>query len=190
MASPYVSNAGSFLISVVFDLFIYAVMLRLLLQLVRADFYNPISQAIVRLTNPLLRPLRRHVPGYKGIDLPSVLLLLVLEGVKITLIAWVNGASPGLGTILALAPVELLQTAIHVFVAALLIQFVLSWVAPGAYNPVSQITYSLTAPLLRPLRRLIPPLGGLDFTLLVALVALQLAVFLIVHPLRDLALGL
>ncbi|HSR62519.1 MAG TPA: YggT family protein, partial [Gammaproteobacteria bacterium] len=86
-ASSYLSNAGEFLISVIFDLYILAVMLRFLLQWVRADFYNPFSQFLVKVTNPALRPLRRIIPGYAGIDWPSILLMLILQAVELVLIS-------------------------------------------------------------------------------------------------------
>jgi YggT family protein len=189
MNSPLV-NAGSYLVHVVFGLFVFLVLLRFVLQLVRADFHNPISQMAVKLTNPALRPLRRFIPGWGGIDLPSVVLMWVLQFLELRLIAWIHGAQAPLLNLLLLAVVELLELAVWLFMGALIVQVILSWLAPGAYNPVTQIVYSITRPIALPLRRLIPPVAGFDFSLLAALVLLQLSLYLVIDPLRQLAVAI
>ncbi len=186
MGGDYFGNAGTFLISTVFGLYILLVLLRFLFQLVRADFYNPISQAVVKLTNPTLRPLRRVIKGVAGIDVASVVLLLVLKLVELSLVAAIQGIGMGFIGLFVLALAALLQMTLHIFLFAVLIQVILSWVAPHAYNPVSSLLLSLTEPLLRPARRLIPAIGGLDFSPIVVLVVLQLSSMLIIAPLRDL----
>ncbi len=186
MSGDYFGNAGTFLISTVFGLYILLVLLRFLFQLVRADFYNPISQAVVKLTNPVLRPLRRAIKGVAGIDVASVVLLLVLKVAELSLVAALQGIGMGFIGLFVLALAALLQMTLHVFLFAVLIQVILSWVAPHAYNPVSSLLLSLTEPLLRPARRLIPAIGGLDFSPIVVLVVLQLSSMLIIAPLRDL----
>ncbi len=186
MGGDYFGNAGTFLISTVFGLYILLVLLRFLFQLVRADFYNPISQAVVKLTNPALRPLRRVIKGVAGIDVASVVLLLVLKVTELSLVAALQGIGMGFIGLFVLALAALLQMTLHVFLFAVLIQVILSWVAPRAYNPASSLLLSLTEPLLRPARRLIPALGGLDFSPIVVLVVLQLSSMLIIAPLRDL----
>ncbi len=186
MGGDYFGNAGTFLISTVFGLYILLVLLRFLFQLVRADFYNPISQAVVKLTNPALRPLRRVIKGVAGIDVASVVLLLVLKVAELSLVAALQGIGMGFSGLFVLALAALLQMTLHIFLFAVLIQVILSWVAPHAYNPVSSLLLSLTEPLLRPARRLIPAIGGLDFSPIVVLVVLQLSSMLIIAPLRDL----
>ncbi|MGH8594229.1 MAG: YggT family protein [Gammaproteobacteria bacterium] len=186
MGGDYFGNAGTFLISTVFGLYILLVLLRFLFQLVRADFYNPISQAVVKLTNPALRPLRRVIKGVAGIDVASVVLLLVLKVAELSLVAALQGIGMGFIGLFVLALAALLQMTLHIFLFAVLIQVILSWVAPHAYNPVSSLLLSLTEPLLRPARRLIPAIGGLDFSPIVVLVVLQLSSMLIIAPLRDL----
>lgn len=187
----YVNNAGGFLISTLFGLFILAVMLRFLLQLVRADFYNPVSQALVKITNPLLKPLRRLIPGLGGIDLAAVVLLLALKSLEMWLLASLYGAGlPGPLGLVVLALAQLLGLLINVYFFSILIQVILSWVNPGTYNPIAGVLYQLNAPLLNPAQRLIPPLGGLDLSPMVVLIVLKLAEFLLVAPLTDLALRL
>ncbi|MGE0485110.1 MAG: YggT family protein [Gammaproteobacteria bacterium] len=186
MGGGYFSNAGVFLIDAVFGLYIFAVLLRFLFQLVRADFYNPLCQAIVTVTNPPLRPLRRYVPSMAGLDTASILLLLVLQMANTLLVALVLGLGPNPVGLLVVAIAELLGKVAWTFIGAIIIQVVLSWVSPGAYNPVSSVVHSLTEPLLAPARRVLPPLGAIDLSPLVVILGLQLAQILVVAPLRDL----
>mgnify|MGYP006290090121 CR=1 FL=1 len=189
--SPYVTNAGSYLVSVIFGIFILAVMLRFLFQLVRADFYNPVSQAIVKLTTPALKPLRRVIPGLRGMDVPALVLALVLQALELWLILAMSGnATPSPAGILVLGIAELGKLTCWIFIIAVIAQVIISWVAPGAYNPMTQLLYSLTRPVLQPAQRLLPPVGGIDFSPLLTLVALNLALMLVVAPLRDLGAGL
>jgi len=181
----YFSNAGVFLIDVVFGLYIFAVLLRFLFQLVRADFYNPLCQAIVTVTNPPLRQLRRYIPSLGGLDTASIVLLVVLQMLNTLLVALVLGLEPGVAGLLVVALAELLGKTLWTFVGAIIVQVVLSWVAPGTYNPLTSVVHSLTEPLLGPARRAIPPLGPLDLSPLVVLIGLQLAQILLVAPLRD-----
>lgn len=185
MGNSYVGNAGTFLISTLFGLYILLVMLRFLLQLVRADFYNPISQFVVKATDPPLRPLRRHVPGLAGIDLSTLVLMLGLKIVELWLTFKVSGQSAQFAGLLIISVAELLSLALNVFLVSILIQVVLSWVNPGAYNPATKLLYSLNEPLLTPARRLIPPISGLDLSPIVVLIAIQLIKILVVAPIVD-----
>ena len=186
MGGGHIAEAIGFLISTLFGLYLIAVALRFLLQYVRADFYNPISQFVIALTNPPLRPLRRLIPGFRGIDWPCLVLLLVLKMIELGLLGLVYAgrflAPTGL---LVLSIAELLNLVTYIFIVAVLIQIVLSWVNPDVYNPVTVILHRLTDPLLRPARRLVPPVGGLDFSPVMVLVALQLFVILVIRPLSD-----
>ncbi len=190
MTNPYVSDAGTYLVSVVFGLYVLAVMLRFVFQLVHADFYNPISQALVRITNPPLRLLRRWIPGYRGVDIPSLVLMLALKTVELWLTLLLRGFSAAPAGLVVLAVAELAQLALYVFMFAIIAEVILSWVAPGAWNPATQLLYSITRPVLRPARRVLPVLGGLDLSPLLAIVALQLLAMLVVAPIRDLGRAL
>ena len=190
MGSGYFSNAGVFLIDAVFGLYVSAVLLRLLFQIVRADFYNPLCQAIVTVTNPVLRPLRRYIPALFSIDTSSVLLILALQLLNTYLVALMVGIAPKLGGLLVVAIAEIANKTVWIFMGAVIVQIVLSWVAPGGYNPVIGVIKALSEPLLRPARRLLPPLGGLDFSAMVVVIGLNLLLMLAVAPLRDIGYSL
>ena len=185
MGNTYIGNAATFIVEFTFGIYALIVMLRLLFQLLRADFYNPLSQAIVKLTNPPLRVLRRIVPGMFGIDTASVVLILGLKATELWLRYTLGGASTSVGGLVVLTVGEVLGLLANIFLFAIIIQVVISWINPGAHNPVTSLIHSLTEPLLRPLRRLLPPAGGLDFSPMVACAVLILATMLIVAPIRD-----
>jgi len=185
MENQYFAASAIFLIQTVFGLYILAVMLRLMLQWVRADFYNPVSQFIVKITNPPLKILRRVIPGWGGIDLASVLLLIALQMAELFLIYMALGQTAGVSGLFVVAISELLSLVINVFIGAILIQVILSWVAPGSYNPLIGLVHHIAEPLLAPARRIIPPFSGIDLSPLVALVVLQLLKILLVAPIAN-----
>ena len=185
MDNQYVAASTIFLIQTLFGLYILIVMLRLMLQWVRADFYNPVSQFIVKVTNPPLKPLRRIVPGWGGIDLASVLLLLALQMLELFLVNMAVGRASGIGGLFIGSIAELLELLINVFIGAILIQVILSWVAPSSYNPLIGLVHKITEPLLAPARRILPAFSGIDFSPLVALIVLQLLKILLVAPIAN-----
>ena len=165
-------TATVFLIQTVFGFYLLAVMLRFLLQWVRADFYNPLVQFLVRITNPPLLPLRRIVPGYRGLDLASVVLAFVLQGVEVLLVTLLLGQPVGIGGLLLLTVMELLKLLINIYLWGIIIQVVLSWINPDPRHPAARVLAQLTAPLLRPARRLLPPISGVDLSPILVVVAL------------------
>ncbi len=165
-------TATLFLIQTVFGFYILAVMLRFLLQCVRADFYNPLVQFLVRITNPPLLPLRRIVPGYRGLDLASVVLAFALQAIEVVLIALLLGQSASVGGLLLLTVAELLKLLINIYLWGVVIQAVLSWFNPDPRHPAARVLAQLTAPVLRPARRLLPPISGVDLSPLLVVVAL------------------
>lgn len=179
MQGSYFANPLEFLISTLFSLYILAIMLRFLLGAVRADFYNPASQFLVRITNPLLVPLRKIIPSVGKFDTAAVLLMIVLQIVSLVLILALRGGGIPVGAVLLTSFVELVILMINVFFFAIIIQVILSWVNPGSYNPVSALLYSLTSPILQPMQRLIPPISGIDLSPLFALIGLQFLKMLI-----------
>jgi YggT family protein len=187
--SGFLSDAATLLVQVVFELYIFAVLLRFLLQIVRADFYNPISQFVVALTNPPLKPLRRVIPGLFGLDLASLVLLVALKCAELWLILLIGGYSMQPAGIAFSAVVELVRLTLNIFLFAIIIRVLLSWVSPYgiSHNPAGGLLVSLTEPLMRPARRLIPPIGGLDLSPIVVLLALQLAQLALSHLLRGIA---
>ncbi|MGI9332765.1 MAG: YggT family protein [Gammaproteobacteria bacterium] len=180
-------NATTFLVEAIFGLYLLIIMLRLLLQWSRASFYNPVSQFIVKATQPVLKPLRRYIPGFGGIDLAAVLLLVVVQLVELFVITRIIDVPVGFAALLVLTVARLIELLINIFFFAILIRVILSFLNPGAHNPIAELVDSLTEPLLGPARRLIPPMGGFDLSPIPVMLALQLAKILIVAPINDLA---
>ncbi|MDE1515959.1 MULTISPECIES: YggT family protein [Vibrio] len=173
-------NSMSFLINTLFDLYIMVVILRIWLQAARADFYNPFSQFIVKVTQPVVGPLRRMIPSLGSIDLATVLfayLLCVLKYVALVLIAS-SGAVSFSADFLYLGLLSLIKAAGGLLFWVLLIRAILSWVSQGR-SPIEYVFHQLTEPMLAPIRRILPAMGGFDFSVLVLFIALQFANFLI-----------
>jgi len=187
MGGSYVGNAATFLIETLFGLYILIVMLRFLLQWARADFYNPVSQFIVKATQAPLAPLRRIIPGIPGLDLAAALFMFVLKFVELWLVTGLLGIEPQVGALAILAVAELLGLLLKVFIFSILIQVIISWVNPGMYNPVMGLLHSLNEPLLAPARRIIPPVSGLDLSPIAVIIAIQLVSMLVVAPIHDFA---
>lgn len=179
MSANYYTNPLEFLITTLFSLYILAVMLRFLLGAVRADFYNPISQFLVRITNPLLVPLRRIIPGIGKYDTASLVLLLVLQLAMLVLIVLLRGGDIPIVSLLAVAVLEIILLMINVFIFAIFVQVILSWLSPATHNPVIGLLHSLTSPVLRPIQRLLPPVSGMDLSPLFALISLQVLKMLV-----------
>jgi YggT family protein len=165
-------TATIFLVQTIFGFYVLAVMLRFLLQWVRADFYNPLVQFLVRITNPPLLPLRRIVPGYRGLDLAAVVLAFALQLVEVLLVALLLGQPLGVGSLLLLTVMELLKLLINIYLWGIIIQVVLSWINPDPRHPAARVLAQLTAPLLRPAQRLLPPISGVDLSPMLVVVAL------------------
>ncbi len=187
MGTSYMTNPMIFLIDTIISLYILAVILRFLLQWAHADFYNPISQFLVKVTHPPLKFFRRFVPSVGKIDTSSIVLALALQMIADFSILMLKGVLVSIPALFILSFTQLIGLVINVFVFAVFGRAILSWFDPGNYNPAASILYSLTEPLLNMCRRIIPNLGGLDLSPLVALVALQLSKMMILPPLNELA---
>jgi YggT family protein len=184
MDSSYLTNPAVFLIQTLFGLYILIVMLRLLLQLTRADFYNPVSQFIVKATHPLLRPLRRFIPPLGPVDTSSLLLAWALKSLEIFILLLILGVplSPLIALLWAFP--ALIELCLNIFLFAILIQALLSWINPDPYNPVMGLLHNLTRPVLEPFRRLIPDMGGIDLSPMAAIIAIYLLKMLLLPPLK------
>lgn len=187
MGANYVTDPVVFLIDTVFSLYILAVLLRFLLQWTQADFYNPISQFLVKITHAPLRLMRRFIPALGRIDTSSLLLALLLQIAANLAILAVKGIGIGFVALAVLSFTDLLKMVLDIFVYAIFAGAILSWFAPGSYGGASSLLYSLTEPLLSVCRRVVPDLGGIDLSPLVALVLLQLAKMMLLPPLHELA---
>ncbi|AAU92219.1 MULTISPECIES: YggT family protein [Methylococcus] len=184
----YLVNPAVFLVETLFGLYIFAVLLRFLLQWTGADYYNPISQFLVKVTHPPLRLLRRFIPAMGRIDTASLVLMLVLQTVASYLVFLLQGAAAVSVAALAVWSVhDLLDLVFNIFFFCIIARALLSWFGRMPYHPAASLLTSLTEPLLRLSRRLLPPAGGLDFSPLLPLIGIQLARMLILPPLQHLA---
>ncbi|MCF7971108.1 MAG: YggT family protein [Methylococcaceae bacterium] len=186
MGANYLSDPIIFLLDTVFSFYILAVLIRFLLQWVGGDFYNPISQFLVKITHPILRVLRRYIPAIAKVDTSSIVLLLVLQMISDSIVLTLKGLSFSFAALALLSFSQLISLLINVFVFAIFARAILSWLNPGAFNAASNLLYSLTEPLLVTCRRIVPDLGGIDLSPLIVLVGLQLAKMLIIPPLQQL----
>ncbi|MBF0217946.1 MAG: YggT family protein [Gammaproteobacteria bacterium] len=176
-----------FLIVTLFDLYIMLVMLRFLLQWVRADFYNPMSQFIVKLTSPALLPLRRYIPGWFGVDMAALVLALALQFIALLLMHLMGGGTFSPVALLLLSIVEIVALLFNIFMVTIIVQSLMSWVNPMAdHHPLTALLATLNAPLLRPARRYIPAISGIDLSPLAVLLALQMLKMALIPPLRYL----
>ena len=162
-----------FIINSIGDLFLVAILLRFLLQLTRADFYNPISQAIIKITAPLLNPLRRMIPGFFNVDIASLVLALIVAVILHYALLYVGGEGVSAGRTVPFISVffmvihYLLLLLLNIYFYSLIIMAIASWIAPRSSNPALILIYQLMDPVLRQVRRFVPSVGGLDFSLMV-----------------------
>lgn len=173
-------NVGVFLVETLFSLYIGAVLIRMLLAMARADFYNPLSQFLVKITNPLLVPLRRLLPAMGKVDTAAVVLAVSLKIVQLLLlVALTNNNQVGPVELVIFAVLELLGTVIWIYIFALLIQAVMSWVGASYGNPLAGLLHSLTEPLLRPIRRFVPVVGMVDLSPMAAMLLLYIVLIVL-----------
>ncbi len=187
MDSSYMTNPLIFIIDSILSLYILAVLLRFLLQWTNADFYNPISQFLVKITHPPLKLLRRFIPAIGKIDTSSLVLALLLQMTADFSILAIKGLIVSLPALLLVSFTQLISLFFNVFIFAIFARAILSWIDPSSYNSASSVLYSLTEPLLNLCRRLIPDLGGIDLSPLATLLLLQVAKMMVIPPLQQLS---
>jgi YggT family protein len=186
----YLQNAGTFLINTIFGFLIGIFLVRTMLIAVGASFYDPICRFVYAITNPVITPLRSFVPRWRRIELSSVLIAWLLALIQLFLMASLLGLHLGFGGLLLRAVIDTLDWAVLIQLVAIFVRCILSFVAAGQYNSNMQLLMQFTQPVVRPFQRLLPPLGGLDFSCWFASIALILVRMLIIAPLGDLALRL
>lgn len=168
-----------FIIQTIVELYLYVLLLRFWLPFLRADFRNPVAQGILRLTSPIVVPVRRIVPPIGRIDTATVIVAFAIQCLLLYVILMISGVTPAFTPIAITTIIKLAMLTLNIFKFAILIFVILSWVAPGTYNPVTAFVSMVVQPVLRPFRGLIPPIGMLDLSALVALIALHaLGIFL------------
>lgn len=186
MSWDYLAEPAIFLLDTLFSLYIFALILRFLFQWVDADFYNPISQFLIKITHPPLRFMRRFVPAIGRVDTASLVLMISLQMLSGYLIFLLKGASTTVPALLVWSLAQLLDVLFNLYFFAIIIRAVLSWVGSGVYNPATSLLYSLTEPLLRASRRLLPPISGIDLSPSIPLVGIPLLKMLVMPPLQHL----
>ena len=162
------------LLRMIFDLVIIFLLMRFSLQLARADFYNPVSQAIVRVTNPVLVPLRRVIPSIKGQDSAALTLAYAVALVFLLVAYTVTGGIPNPLVLFLLAPLHLLEIILDMLFWGIIIHAIISWFPSAQQAPAARILDQLMTPLLTPIRRMIPELGGIDLSPLALLLLVQI----------------
>ena len=181
---PNSANALFFLVSTLFELYMGLLLLRVILQKVRADFYNPLSQFIWKATNPPVLPLRNVIPRWNNLDTAALLVLFVLTVVYILVLGWLFGVAVPAWSLPLQALLKCVSLTTQVYFFSLFIHAILSWLGPGVNNPSANILWSMNEPLLRPVRRYIPTVSGFDLSPLAVMLALQvLNKLLPLHPL-------
>ena len=166
------NNAMQFLVTTLIELYSIVVILRLWMQAVRADYYNPLSQFVVKATEPLLGPLRKVIPSKGRIDLACLILAIALGMLKIGALVWLNDIPVNPLVIVVQGLLSTVSAFLTTLFWILIIRALLSWFSQG-YNPMEAMLYQLTEPFLAPVRRIIPPLGGLDLSVLIVIIAIQ-----------------
>ncbi len=183
------TQAALFLVQTAFGLYAAVVLLRLLFQAMDVDFRNPLSQFVYKATQPLVAPLRRVLPWRARIEPALVVVLLLVHLIEVYVLSAIRGYVPGLAGAVLMATAQALALLALTLSAVLIVRAIASWVVAsgGGYNPMLRLLDELTEPLLAPLRRVIPPTGGFDWSVLIALVLIQLANILLVQPFIVLA---
>lgn len=182
-----VVNAIVFIVGTLAQLYLFVLLLRLWLPWLGADFRNPIAQAILKLTSPVVIPLRRIVPPIGKLDTATVLVAFILQYLTIVVLLMIMGRSATFVAIALTTLVNLVLLSLRLFTFAIIIRVILSWISPAGYNPALAFIHTLTDRILRPFQRIIPPLGGLDLSPLFAIIALM-ALTIVVAGLKPLGI--
>ncbi|RJG12474.1 YggT family protein [Pseudomonas cavernicola] len=178
------NTAAVYLLQTIGSLYLLIVLLRFILQLVRADFYNPLCQFIVRATQPLLKPLRKIIPGFGGLDIASLVLAILLQLLLMTLTLLLTyGVMGNPLQLLIWSVIGITALFMKVFFFAMIISVILSWVAQGSHNPGVLLVNQICEPMLMPIRRFLPSMGGLDISPIFAFIGIKLIDMLVIQNL-------
>ena len=180
-----IGDVGVLIISTLGSLYLLAILLRFLLQIARANFYNPFVQAIVQITDTPVRSLRRVIPGMWGIDFSTLIYAVLVHGIFICLLALFSGYSIGvsaIGSIVTWAVIGTLSFILKIYFWAILVSIIASFIAPYSAHPALSLTRELTEPVMAPFRKLLPAMGGLDFSPIFVFLSIQVIEILLIHP--------
>ena len=182
------NTAAIYILQTIGSLYLLIILLRFVLQLVRADFYNPLSQFAVRATQPLLKPLRRIIPSVFGLDMSSLVLAIIVQMILMALtLLLAYGTTGDPLHLLIWAIIGVTALFLKIFFFALIVSVILSWVAPASHNPGAELVNQITEPMLAPLRRILPNLGGLDISPILAFMVLKLLDMLVINNLAAMS---
>ena len=170
------TQAIYFLVKTLAQLYLLLLLLRFWLPWLRADFRNPVAQGILRFTSPLVVPLRRFLPAIGRLDTATILVAFIIQFVAVLVLLAIMRRAVPTPVVAVVSLIELAILSLNLFFFATLIRIILSWVAPGNYNPITALLTTLSEPVLRPFRRIIPSVGGLDISPIFAILLLQAAV--------------
>jgi len=177
------SNALVFLIQIILDAYLFMLLVRLVMQKQRASFHNPVSQFIIKVTNPILKPLQKIIPGVGGYDLAIVFLLILFQALEVFLLFYIGG-----GAIIPLKALglltlgQLLTKIFNFYFFAIIIQAVVSWVPSLQASPAAAIVHMISEPIMRPVRNVIPLIGGVDISPVFVLIGLRLLSTVLINP--------
>lgn len=177
--SGSVVNAFAFLIETLLNLYLAVLLMRVLLEAVGADYYNPVCQVLLKITQPLVGPLSKLIPAIGNINIAAIVLLFVLQTVGVLLMAAISGLAIGPFEALWIAALSLVRLLLMLYLVLIIVEVILSWVGGGMRHPIIPLIYQLTRPVLAPIRRVVPPLAGIDLSPLVAIIGIQFLMILI-----------
>lgn len=184
----YFGNAGSYLIETIIGFYLFLVLARFWMQWTRSDFRNPIGQFIITITNPFILPLRKVLPSIGLADTASIVLAFIVAFLKTWLLIQLSPVKPGLEQIAIFAVSQVIRYSIYLFIFAVFVRIIMSWFNPyGEYNPLMAPLNSLSEPLMAPARRILPAIGGLDFSAILVIIFLNLSLILIADPIQGLS---
>jgi len=180
MPSEYLSTPLIFLIEILFGLYIGILALRIIMQWANWEYSNPLVQFIIRVTQLPVKFLRKFIPPLGRWDSATILLIVMLTVVKLLLIGFLQSIPLNFVIVFRWMLADIFSLFITLFTASIIIQVVLGWVTPhNGYNPITPLINRMNAPLLNPIKRLLPPMGGLDLSPLVAIIGLQILAMLV-----------
>ena len=185
------SQAASLVIKIIVELYVFVLMLRFVLQKIGASWYNPFCQFVIKVTEPVIKPLKRFIPGFKGFDLSIIALALILQMILLWVLIWLGYHTlPGIVGTVVIALGQLGKKLVNIFFYAVIINAIISWFPTLRANPAAELVNLIAEPALRPARRFVPMIGGFDLSPIVVFVVLLLINSLVMNNIINLGLRL
>lgn len=176
-----------FLVSTLFNFYLFILVIRLILAWVESDYYHPITQFVVKSTRFIIKPFKKLIPDHRGVELATVVLILIIEVIKFLLISFLSFGYPNILGLIIISIVDVIKLVIETFFYAILFRAIMSWIQPG--STISFDLQRFTSPILHPIQRVMPPVAGFDLSPIPALIILQLLIITLIKPLLAFGLG-